>query len=106
MTSTPEDILAEVLARATSEDYTALKCKKDIREMIAFVVRKCTSNRACVRLLMACLLAKIHNPENDPTKPYTEIGGDDCFSGRTYDERFLSRFIIDNDLPCNPTTAF
>jgi len=102
----PNEILATLLARATSEDYVPLNCDKSTREKISFVVRECTSNRAGVRLLMACLLAKIHMPEKDPTKPYTEIGSDDCFSGRTYDEKYLSRFIADNDLPCNPTTAF
>lgn len=55
---------------------------------------------------MACLLAKLDRPEVDPRKPYTEIGTDDCFSGRTYDERFLAHFITDNRLPCNSTTAF
>ncbi|MBL8864924.1 MAG: restriction endonuclease, SacI family [Gemmataceae bacterium] len=63
-------------------------------------------NRACVRLLMSCLLAKIDRKEVDPRKPYTEIGTPDCFSGRSYDERYLSRFIQVNRLPCNPTTAF
>jgi len=55
---------------------------------------------------MACLLAKTHKPETSPTKPYTEIGTPDSFSGRTYDEKYLSPFIIDHDLPCNSTTAF
>lgn len=55
---------------------------------------------------MACMLAKKHQPEIDPRKPYTEIGGPDCFSGRTYDERYITRFINANRLPCNPTTAF
>jgi DNA adenine methylase len=55
---------------------------------------------------MSCLLAKIHRPEHDVRKPYTEIGDADAFSGRYYDERYLSGFIYDNDLPCNSTTAF
>jgi len=55
---------------------------------------------------MACLLAKIDKPNIDPTKPYTEIGGDDCFSGRGYDEHYITRFVIEKDLPCNSTTAF
>ncbi|WP_218062621.1 hypothetical protein [Komagataeibacter swingsii] len=36
----------------------------------------------------------------------TEIGGTDSFSGRTYDERYLTRFINEHWLPVNPTTAF
>lgn len=55
---------------------------------------------------MSCLLGKLHHPEADPRKPYTEIGGSDCFSGRTYDERYLTKFINEHRLPVNPTTAF
>jgi hypothetical protein len=52
------------------------------------------------------LLAKIHRPEVDVRKPYTEIGTDDAFSGRTYDEQYITAFIGQHELPCNPTTAF
>ena len=76
-----------------------------IREKIDYVCR-CLANRAGVRLLMACLLAKLDRPDVDPRKPYTEIGGEDCFSGRTYDERYLTQFINSHRLPCNSTTAF
>lgn len=55
---------------------------------------------------MACLLAKLHRPEVDPRKPYTEIGELDAFSGRTYDERYITAFINEHNLPCNSTTAF
>jgi hypothetical protein len=55
---------------------------------------------------MACLLAKLHNQNTDPRKPYTEIGGEDSFSGCTYDEQYLTPFINKHRLPCNPTTAF
>src|SRR5207244_2818069 len=67
---------------------------------------RCLGNRAGVRLLMACLLAKWHRPELDARKPYTEIGTPDSFSGRTYDEQILTDFINAHRLPCNPTTAF
>lgn len=63
-------------------------------------------NRAGVRALLACLLAKVHDPEVDIRKPYTEIGGPDSYSGRTYDERFITQFVVRYRLPCNPTTAF
>lgn len=63
-------------------------------------------NRAGVRLLLACLLAKIHTPQVDIRKPYTEIGDSDAYSGRTYDEAYISAFINKYELPCNPTTAF
>ncbi len=55
---------------------------------------------------MSCLLGKLDNPQVDPRKPYTEIGGNDSFSGRTYDERYLTPFINKHRLPVNPTTAF
>ncbi len=55
---------------------------------------------------MACMLAKIDRPHVDPREPYTEIGGSTSFSGRTYDERYLTQFINSKKLPCNSTTAF
>ena len=69
-------------------------------------VTNCPSNRAGVRLIMACMLAKAHRPEIDPRKPYTKIGSKDCFSGRSYDEQFIGDFITKHNLPCNSTTAF
>ena len=69
-------------------------------------VARCSTNRAIIRLLMSCLLAKIHKPEIDIRKPYTEIGGKGTFSGRSYDEKYLSNFINKYELPCNTTTAF
>jgi len=74
----------------------------EIQKRVEYVCRN-LQNRAGVRLLLACLLAKIHY---DIRKPHTEIGTQDCYSGRTYDEIYISRFIRDYDLPCNPTTAF
>jgi len=69
-------------------------------------VVNCPSNRAGVRLLMACMLAKLDDPKIDPRKPYTKIGSKDCFSGRSYDEQFIGGFITKHNLPCNSTTAF
>ena len=69
-------------------------------------VLNCPSNRAGARLLMACMLAKVHDPKIDPRKPYTKIGSKDCFSGRSYDEQFIGGFITKHNLPCNSTTAF
>ena len=66
----------------------------------------CLGNRAGVRLLMSCMLAKIDDPSVDARQPYTKIGGQECFSGRTIDEQYLGEFITQNDLPCNSTTAF
>lgn len=55
---------------------------------------------------MACLLAKIHQPQVDVRKPYTKIEATDTFSGRYYDEQFITPFINSHHLPCNDTTAF
>jgi hypothetical protein len=52
------------------------------------------------------MLAKIDDPKIDPRKPYTEIGGKTSFSGRTYDEQYITHFINKHQLPCNTTTAF
>lgn len=57
-------------------------------------------------MIVACALAKVHNPAVDIRKPYTEIGDEDAYSGRTYDERYVTEFILAHELPCNPTTAF
>lgn len=102
---TPEELLSHAYQRAVASAGNAAIADSVIRERVDYVCR-CTSNRAGVRLLMSCLLGKLHHPEADPRKPYTEIGGSDCFSGRTYDERYLTKFINEHRLPVNPTTAF
>jgi hypothetical protein len=101
----PDAILAELL-REAERDLDAHQVKnEDIHGRINYVCR-CLGNRAGVRLLMACMLAKVHRPEVDPRQPYTEIGGKKCFSGRSYDERHITHFINVHQLPCNSTTAF
>ncbi|MCL4211211.1 MAG: hypothetical protein HRU76_11980 [Phycisphaeraceae bacterium] len=102
---TPRELLDSTLAKAATLGAKHVVTDEAILERIDYVAR-CISNRAGVRLLMSCMLAKMHKPEVDPRKPYTEIGSKDSFSGRTYDEQYLTRFITDNRLPCNPTTAF
>jgi hypothetical protein len=69
-------------------------------------VATCLANRAGVRLLMSCMLAKLENSSVDPREPITEIGSTTCFSGRSYDEQYLTAFITTHRLPCNNTTAF
>lgn len=102
---TPEEILQGIQQRAAATLNTSVVTDPVIRERVDYVCR-CMSNRAGVRLLMSCLLAKLDKPNVDPRKPYTEIGGADSFSGRTYDERYLTKFINEHRLPVNPTTAF
>lgn len=101
----PDEILKNIIKKAehslTVNDVKNSSVRKDL-EYVATVI----SNRAGIRLLMSCLLAKIHKPNVDPRKPYTQIDTEDSFSGRTYDERYLTHFITENNLPCNSTTAF
>jgi hypothetical protein len=100
----PTEILKDALVRAEKAKKSFIE-DTDIRGRVDYVCR-CASNRAGARLLMACMLGKIDNPAVDPRKPYTEIGGKDSFSGRTYDERYLTAFVNEHELPVNPTTAF
>jgi hypothetical protein len=102
---TPREVLDASLAKAVKLGKTPAITDKAILGRIDYVCN-CLGNRAGVRLLMSCMLAKLHRPEVDPRKPYTEIRGNDSFSGRTYDEQHLSGFISANRLPCNSTTAF
>ena len=101
----PEEILLGIYERAVATLNTTVIPDSVIRERVDYVCR-CISNRAGVRLLMSCLLGKLDEPGVDPRKPYTEIGDADSFSGRTYDERFLTKFIAEHRLPVNVTTAF
>jgi DNA adenine methylase len=97
--------LEESRKRASSRLRRSFISDPRLAERIASVVN-CPSNRAGVRLLLACMLANVHRHKVDPRKPYTKIGSKDCFSGRTYDEHFVGDFITRHSLPCNSTTAF
>jgi len=101
----PIEILNAALRLANANLDQSLVADQQIREDADYVARN-LKNRAGVRLLMACLLAKLHRPDVDVRKPYTEIGDADAFSGRTYDERYITTFINEYNLPCNSTTAF
>lgn len=101
---TPTEIL-ETLCQKTLQNIAQSVVKSATREKVEFVCR-CNINKAPIRFLMSCLLAKIHNPEVDIRKPYTEIQGSDTYSGRFYDERFVELLVHKYKLPCNPTTAY
>lgn len=101
----PPEILNVAFERASANLSTTFIGDNALVERIEFVCRN-VQNRAGARLMIATLLAKIHKPEVDIRKPYTEIGGDDAYSGRTYDESYVSAFINRHSLPCNSTTAF
>lgn len=99
----PADLLVRAVTRAQSGESFPLP--EGVTADIASVVR-CVSNRAPARLLLACALAKAYRPELNACQPYTEIKSGVSFSGRTYDERFISALIHQHRLPLNPTTAF
>ena len=105
MAETPLRVLERLYAKVEHAQDTPLVADATVLGRIEYVAR-CLTNRASVRLLMACMLGKIDRPHVDPREPYTEIGGDSSFSGRTYDERYIIQFINSNKLPCNSTTAF
>ena len=95
--------LLDVALKMASEEQSNLT--SEVRKQIEYVCRN-PRNRSGKRFLLACLLAKVHRPEVDIRKPYTAIGDDDAYSGRTYDEGYVSPFIVVHALPCNSTTAF
>ncbi|MEQ8674547.1 MAG: restriction endonuclease, SacI family [Aggregatilineales bacterium] len=101
---TPDEILDLAYLQA-SQHSNQLVIDNALQTQIEYVARN-IQNRAGVRLLLACLLAKTHRPALNILKPYTEIGDSDSYSGRTYDEHYITAFVIKNRLPCNNTTAF
>ena len=105
MATRPSEILYLAFQRATQDKSHSIVAEPDLREQIEFIAYN-PQNRACVRFILACSLAKIHLPEVDIRKPYTEIGDHDAYSGRTYDERYVLDFVLEHELPCNMTTAF
>lgn len=104
-TNDPPNILHLAYERAMGSIDTPLVSDARIAEDIDYVCR-CPSNRAGVRMLMACLLASLHNPKVDIRKPFTPIGDDDVYSGRDYDQDYVSPFVIEHQLPVNSTTSF
>ncbi len=103
--ATPNEILEETLEKVIRDLDKSHVDDVARREQIDYICRN-LQNRAGVRFLMACLLAKLHQPNLDIRMPYKEIGGDDCYSGRHYDERYITSFVEEHELPCNVTTAF
>ena len=102
---TPEAILNQALSRAAESGQNPL-IGDALCVSWAEIIARNQQNRAGVRLVLSCALAKAHRPDVDIRKPYTEIGGSDSFSGRTYDEKYLGPFLRQNNLPVNDTTAF
>ncbi|QLE45210.1 restriction endonuclease, SacI family (plasmid) [Nostoc sp. C052] len=105
MYTTPAAILDVALQKAEASIVQAIVTDLSIAEKIDYVSRY-VGNRAVVRLLLACSLAAIHRSDVDIRNPYTEIGTSNAYSGRYYDESYITAFINKHELPCNPTTAF
>ena len=102
---TPLNILESLFEKA-SGDLSSSAVKSEVARQKIEQICRCNTNKAPIRFLMSCLLAKIHNPQVDIRKPYTEIEGEDTYSGRFYDERFVELLVHKYRLPCNPTTAY
>ena len=99
------DRIIEKLYTDTLSNIDSAFLEQEISKKVEFICR-CITNRSPIRFLLSCLIAKIHKPEVDIRKPYTEIGGDDAYSGRFYDENYVESFVVKYKLPCNSTTAF
>lgn len=103
--SNPQNILEQFYSAVAKNKTKKLLKSDELRGKVEFICR-CNANKAPIRFLMSCLLAKIDKPKVDIRKPYTEIKGKDNFSGRFYDEQFVEEFVHKYKLPCNPTTAY
>lgn len=103
--ASPPEILAAAFRRASTSLAQTLTPEQSVRVRVERIGQN-ESNGAIVRLILAATLAKAHKPDLDIRNPYTEIGGADSYSGRTYDEQYVTAFIFEHSLPCNPTTAF
>ena len=101
----PVSLLEELYDSVISNIDTQFIENEEILSKIEFICR-CITNKAPIRFLMSCLLAKLNNPKVDIRKPYTEIVGKGTYPGRAYDEQYIESFVIKYKLPCNSTTAF
>ncbi len=102
--STPEQILEKAMGQAQMTVHPLIGDETILARLES--VCEEPRNRSGARVLLACALAKLDRPDIDIRKPYTEIGGSDTYSGRTYDEQFVTAFFDAHDLPLNNTTAW
>lgn len=102
----PSEILEhsyELVSQSLHESHVD---QPGIQQNIEKATRKSGNSNASVRVLLSCALAKTYNDNFDIRKPYTEIDGDDAFSGRRFDEQYVQPFVKKYELPANSTTAF
>jgi DNA adenine methylase len=105
MKNNPAEVLEDLYKQVVESITSSFIKDAAVLNMVEAICR-CNANKAPIRFLMSCLLAKICNPNVDIRKPYTEIEGEDAYSGRFYDETYIEPFIHKYALPCNPTTAY
>ncbi len=96
-------ILERIYNRATDRLDTPAVADAEVRSQIELLCRHTIG--ADIRVLMACLLAHLVQPDIDIRKPYMKLG-DGAYGGRGYDEKFIANFIIERGLPCIRTTGF
>ena len=118
----PTDVLELAYRRAQENIGQSFLQDARIADDVEFVCR-CPSNRAGVRMLMACLLATLSDSTLDIHKPFrldkarrgqrlagrgAKSGERDphSYSGRTYDEKYIGPFVLRHQLPVNATTGF
>lgn len=91
--SSPSDVLAIAFETASTQLAAPIVNEPEIIIIRLEYVCRNIQNRAAVRLLLACLLAKVHKPSVDIRKPYTQIGDPDCYSGRKATQDDVARAI-------------
>ncbi len=100
----PEDILSHAYELAEQKLAHSFINDEEIKKRVENITN--SSNKSGARVAMTSMLAKLHKPEIDVRKPYTEIDGDNAFSGRSYDERYISPFNHKYELGLNSTSGF
>ena len=88
----PSEILDTAYRRAIGSLNQPFITDQTVLQRIQYLARL-MGNRAGVRVILSCCLAKIHDQRVDVRKPYTEIDEPDTFSGRHYDESYITGFI-------------
>jgi len=88
----PTKILENLYQKALDNQSKSAVKLVGTREKVEYICR-CNTNKAPIRFLLSCLLAKIHHPKVDIRKPYTQIEGNDTYSGRFYDEKFVELLV-------------
>lgn len=100
----PRAILDAAFQLASAQLATSFVTNAEVATHTAALVR--SSVKGPLRVVLSCLLAKEHRPAVDVRKPYSELGGTDSFSGRTYDEGYITKFVDEHRFKVTRTTGF